>query len=82
MISGGRYACAAFGRSNLIIVDVDKLNSSFGHSICRYLPGFDSGFPEASQRFKDDPDIEKGCTGFVQKAPEILKEIIERESYV
>ena len=59
---------------------VERFNSYFGHSICKNLLGFDPGLPDASQRFKDDPELEKRCAGFVQKAAEILEEIIERES--
>jgi C_GCAxxG_C_C family probable redox protein len=59
---------------------VDRFNKRFEHSICRDLLGFDPGSPEASQRFKDDPELERRCAGFVREAAEIIEEITARES--
>jgi len=56
---------------------VERFNERFEHSMCRDLLGFDPGSPEASQRFKDDPELEKRCSGFVREASEILERIIE-----
>ena len=58
---------------------VEKFNNRFESCTCRDLLGFEPGAPEASQRFKDDPELEKRCAGFVRRASEILEEIIERE---
>lgn len=46
--------------------------------MCRDLLGFDPGSPEASQRFKDDPELEKRCAEFVRTAAEILEEVVQR----
>jgi C_GCAxxG_C_C family probable redox protein len=59
---------------------VERFNERFEHSMCRDLLGFDPGSPEASQRFKDDSELEKRCAGFVREASEIIEEIIEKES--
>jgi len=59
---------------------VERFNERFEHNMCRDLLGFDPGSPEASQRFKDYPELEKRCSGFVREASEILEDIIEREN--
>lgn len=59
---------------------VEEFNKRFEKAACRDLLGFDPGTPEASQRFKDEPELEKRCAGFVRKASEILEDIIEREN--
>jgi C_GCAxxG_C_C family probable redox protein len=59
---------------------VERFDGDFGERMCRDLLGFDPGYPEASQRFKDEPELEKRCAGFVKKAAEILEEIISREA--
>ncbi len=58
---------------------VERFRGRFEHSLCRDLLGFDPGLPEASQRFKDDRELEKRCAGYVREAAEILEDIIERE---
>jgi C_GCAxxG_C_C family probable redox protein len=58
---------------------VERFSERFETSICRDLLGFDPGSAEASQRFKDDPELEQRCAGFVHDAAEILEDIIERE---
>ena len=59
---------------------VERFKKLHEYSMCRDLLGFDPGSPEASRRFKDEPELEKRCGGFVREASEILEEIIERES--
>ena len=59
---------------------VERFSGRFETCTCRDLLGFDPGAPGASQRFKDDPELEKRCAGFVREAAEMLKEIIKRES--
>jgi C_GCAxxG_C_C family probable redox protein len=59
---------------------VEKFDTRFENCICRDLLGFDPGTPEASQRFANEPELEKRCAGFVRGASEILEKIIERES--
>ena len=59
---------------------VEEFNKRFEKTDCRDLLGFEPGSPEASQRFKDDSELEKRCSGFVREATEILEEIIARES--
>ena len=59
---------------------VDRFNERFESCTCRDLLGFEPGAPEVSQRFADDPELEKRCAGFVREASEILEEIIEREA--
>ena len=58
---------------------VDEFNRRFEHPMCRDLLGFDPDSPEASERFKNEPELEKRCAGFVREAAEILEDIIERE---
>ena len=55
---------------------LERFNELFEHSMCRELLGFEPGSPEASQRFKDDPELEKRCAGFVREATEILEDMI------
>ncbi len=59
---------------------VEKFNKRFENCDCRDLLGFEPGAPEASQRFKDELELEKRCAGFVREASEILEEIILREN--
>lgn len=59
---------------------VEKFNKRFENCNCRDLLGFDPGTPEASQRFANEPELKKQCSGFVRDAAEMLEEIIERES--
>jgi C_GCAxxG_C_C family probable redox protein len=59
---------------------VDEFNRRFEHSMCRDLLGFEPGSPEASQRFQNEPELEKRCAGFVREAAEILEEIIEKNA--
>lgn len=58
---------------------VEEFDKRFGHSLCRDLLGFDPGSPEASQKFKDDPELERRCAGFVREASELLERIINAE---
>jgi C_GCAxxG_C_C family probable redox protein len=58
---------------------VESFNKRFASCMCRDLLGFEPGAPESSQKFKDDPVLEKRCAGFVREAAEILDEIIERK---
>ncbi len=58
---------------------VEEFNRRFEKADCRDLLGFDPGTPEASQRFKNEPELQKRCAGFVREASEIIEEIIERE---
>lgn len=58
---------------------VERFNEKSGNSICRELLGFDPDSEEAARRFKDEPELERRCAGFVREASEILEEIIERE---
>jgi C_GCAxxG_C_C family probable redox protein len=58
---------------------VERFNEKFEHSMCRNLLGFDPGAPEASERFANEPELEKRCAGFVREASEILEDIIERQ---
>jgi len=57
---------------------VERFNGKFEHSICRDLLGFEPGSPEGMQRFRDEPELEKRCGGFVREAAEILEELIRR----
>lgn len=59
---------------------VERFSKQFETCTCRDLLGFDPGAPEASQRFANEPEIEKRCSGFVREAAEILEKIIEREN--
>jgi len=59
---------------------VDRFNKRFESCACRDLLGFEPSAPEASQRFKDEPELEKRCAGFVREASEILEKIIEKEA--
>lgn len=59
---------------------VERFNKQFDSCTCRDLLGFDPGTPEASQRFANEPELEKRCAGFVREAAEILEDIIEREN--
>jgi C_GCAxxG_C_C family probable redox protein len=58
---------------------VERFNEKFETPVCRDLLGFDPGSPGASQRFKDDPELEKQCAGYVREAALSLEEIIEKE---
>ncbi len=51
---------------------VEEFNKRFEKTDCRDLLGFEPGSPEASQRFADEPELEKRCAGFVKEAAEIL----------
>jgi len=57
-----------------------EFNKRFENTDCRDLLGFEPGSPEASERFANEPELEKLCSGFVREASEILEEIIARES--
>ncbi len=59
---------------------VEEFNKRFENTDCRGLLGFEPGSPEASERFANEPELEKRCSGFVREASEILEEIIARES--
>ncbi len=59
---------------------VEEFNRRFEKADCRDLLGFDPGSPEASQRFANEPELKKKCSGFVREASEIIEEIISRES--
>ena len=58
---------------------VEEFNNGFENTMCRDLLGFDPDSPEASQRFENEPELEKRCAGFVREASEILEKIIETE---
>jgi C_GCAxxG_C_C family probable redox protein len=58
---------------------VDRFKEKYGTVICRDLLGFDPASPEAAQRFKEDPEIEKRCAGFVREVSGLISDIIERE---
>ena len=59
---------------------VAEFNKRFENTMCRDLLGFEPGYPEASRRFKDEPELEKRCAGFVREASEILEDIIFGET--
>ena len=59
---------------------VERFSERFETCTCRDLLGFDPGAPEASQRFANEPELEKRCSGFVREAAEILEDIIEKEN--
>lgn len=63
----------------LVLEFVEKFNERFESCTCRDLLGFDPDSPEASQRFANEPELEKRCAGFVREASEILEDIIGRE---
>lgn len=59
---------------------VEEFNKRFENTDCRDLLGFEPGSPEASERFANEPELGKRCSGFVREAAEIIEEIIEKES--
>ncbi len=59
---------------------VERFKAMHESSMCIDLLGFDPGSPEATLRFKTEPELEKRCAGFVREASEILEEILEREN--
>jgi len=64
----------------LVLEFVERFKERFEHGMCRDLLGFDPGSPEASQRFANDPELKRQCTGFVREASAILEKIVEREA--
>ena len=60
---------------------VEEFNKRFEKTDCRDLLGFEPGAPEASERFENEPELEKRCAGFVREASEIIEKILIREAF-
>ena len=59
---------------------VEEFNRRFENTACRDLLGFEPGSPEAAERFANEPELGKRCSGFVREAAEIIEQLISDNS--